>query len=165
MIKLVGSLCILAGGMLICRANLAGYRRHLDTLSDLSMSLRRMGEEIRTLRRPLPELLHSLSSSCGPESADFLERIAGQAEQGEDLSAAWRHQAQTLPLSERERMAVASLGDDLRGDETQICGALELAAKMLAKSRDELEQNRQAEEKRTTALSLSAAALLVILLI
>ena len=165
MIKLVGSLCILAGGVLICRTNLASYRRHLNTLSDLTLSLRRMGEEVRTLRRPLPELMRSLSGSCGPECGAFLNSVAGQAEGGEDLCAAWMRQAQTLSLSERERAALAALGDDLRGDEAQICRAVELAVRMLAESRDELEQNRRAEEKRTTALSLSAAALLVILLI
>ncbi|WP_295582014.1 hypothetical protein, partial [uncultured Oscillibacter sp.] len=78
---------------------------------------------------------------------------------------AWRRLAGELPLSEGDRAVVAALGDDLQGDEEQVCRALALAASELERSRERLEQDRQAEEKRTTALCFSSAALLVILLI
>ena len=165
MIKLIGSLLILAGGVLIRQTRLAEYRRRLRTLADLASSLRRMSDEIRTLRRPLPELMRYLSGACGPEAGTFFKEAAAQAERGEDLSEVWRHLARALPLSQRDRAVLEEIGGDLRGDATQLCGAAELASHALSKSRDELEEGRRAEEKRTTALSLSAALLLVILLI
>ena len=165
MIKLMGSLLILAGGILIRQIRLMEYRRRLHTLADLASSLRRMSDEIRTLRRPLPELMQSLSGTCGPEAGTFFKEAAVRAEHGEDLSEVWRHLSGALPLSERDRAALEELGDDLRGYAAQLCGAAELASRALSKSRDELEEGRLAEEKRITALSLSAALLLVILLI
>ena len=165
MIKLVGSLCILTGGVLIRQTLLREYRRRLVALSDLSASLRGMGAEIRVMHRPLPEVMRSMSRSCGPEACSFFSGIAVQAERGEDPVLCWKRMAHTLPLSERDCGILTALGDDLRGDETRVCSALDLAANRLAESRDTLEKERQAETRRTTALSLSAAALLVILLI
>ena len=109
MIKLMGSLLILAGGVLIRQTRLAEYRRRLRTLTDLASSLRRMSDEIRTLRRPLPELMRYLSGACGPEAGTFFKEAAAQAERGEDLSEVWRHLARALPLSQRDRAVLEEI--------------------------------------------------------
>ncbi len=165
MVKLVGSACILAGGFLARRTRLAALRRRREALRDLGAVLRRMAEAIRMARLPLPGLLSSLAPLCGGDVAAFLTGGAEAARRGGDLRGAWRRLAGELPLSEGDRAVVAALGDDLQGDEEQVCRALALAASELERSRERLEQDRQAEEKRTTALCFSSAALLVILLI
>lgn len=165
MVKLAGSVLILAGGLLARRSRGAECRRRLDTLSDLLSALRRMGEEIRMARTPLPLLLERLASGCGPEAGTFFRTAASAAKQGTNLPAAWAKAAQALPLPEADRAAVAALGEDLRGDEETICKAVSLVIYQLAKTLEELLRRKPEEDKRTAALCLSGAALLVILLL
>lgn len=165
MLKLLGSLCVLLGGVLARRNHLAERRRRLDTLSDFLTALRRMGETVRMARTPLPSLLTSLAEGCGPDAAAFFTEAAKAARQGEGLPETWRRLAEGLPLSEGDRGVLAELGGDLQGDEEQVCKAIALAVLRLSESAGEAERRRPEEEKRATALWLSAAALLVILLI
>ena len=60
---------------------------------------------------------------------------------------------------------VTALGDSLQGDEESVCKALNLAGKILEKNLAAARDHRQETEKRSAALWLSSAALLVILLI
>lgn len=161
----MGSLCVLAGGGLVRRAQMAERRRRRDTLSDLLTALRRMGEEIRMARTTLPDLLERLANDCGADAAAFFRAAAKAAGRGEDLTEVWRASAGALPLSERDRMGLQALGRDLRGDEEKVRKAIDLVICELAKSAEEQDRRRQAEEQRATALCFSAAALLVILLI
>lgn len=165
MVKLLGSLCILAGGALARLAQAAERRRRRDTLSDLMTALRRMTEEIRIARTALPDLLEGLADGCGPEAAAFFRAAAGGARREDGLSGAWSTAAEALPLSGGERAALQTLGQDLRGDEEKVCKAISLAIYELAKSAEEQDRSRPQEERRATALCFSAAALLVILLI
>ena len=151
MLKLLGSLCVLSGGGLVWRSCLAERRRQRETLCDLLMALRRMAEEIRMARTPLPSLLDALAAET--------------ARRGGDLPAAWHHAAGGLPLEPGDREALAALGDSLHGDEESVCKAISLVIYQLAKSLEETDRVRQQEEKRTAALCFSAAALMVILLI
>ena len=56
MLKVLGSICIFAGGALAWRHQRLTLRRELDTLAELLTALRRMAEEIRMARVPLPVL-------------------------------------------------------------------------------------------------------------
>ena len=137
MVKLVGAVCILGAGTWAWRRSAAERRRELDTLADLTALLDRMGEEIRLRRTSLPRLL-------------------GQS---------WRSAAEALPLGPESRTALTALGDSLQGDEESVCKALTLAGKILEKNLAAARDHRQETEKRSAALWLSSAALLVILLI
>lgn len=165
MLKLLGSLCILAGGALARWLDLAGRRRKRDTLSDLLSALQRMGETVRMARTPLPILLNTLARDCGPEAASFFSGTANAARRGESLPEAWRSLAERLPLDGTDRGVIASLGCSLQGDEEMVCKAVSAAVSRLSGSLEETRQKRAEEEKRATALWFSAAALLVILLI
>lgn len=57
MVKLLGSILILAGGFWARWSMVSVCRRELDTLSELTACLSEMAEEIRQARTPLPELL------------------------------------------------------------------------------------------------------------
>ena len=164
MLKLLGSACVLGGGLLCWLMALSERRRTREDLSDLLAALRRMREEIRMARTPLPLLLEALGSDCrGPETAALFRQSAEAARQGEGLEAAWRDGVRLLPLASREREALE--GMTLRGDEESVCKGISLAITALAKCVEELERQRPERDRRTAALCFSGAALLVILLI
>ena len=90
---------------------------------------------------------------------------AAALRRGEPLAPVWRTLSGELPLPLQSREVLADLGADLHGDEEAVCKAISLAVQRLEQHREDLENSRQAEEKRVTALCFSGAALLVILLI
>lgn len=165
MLKLLGSLCVAFGGTLAWHAQRAERRRERDTLADLQRAFRRMGEEVRLARTPLPALLNSLAKDCGGPAAAFFQAAFDATANGEDLPQIWRKRAEALPLRRRDKSAVSDLAGDLQGDEENVCKAIIHVTNILADSAREAERKRPEEEKRAAALWFSAAALLVILLI
>lgn len=165
MLKLLGSLCVVSGGALAWYIQRLERRRERDTLSDIQRAFRRMGEEIRMTRTPLPALLRALAGDCGEPAAVFFEAASRAAAGGEDLPGIWRAQAEALPLQERDKSVVSALVQSLQGDEENTCKAISHVTYELAKSAEEAERKRPEEEKRAAALWFSASALLVILLI
>ncbi len=165
MLKILGSACVLGGGVLARCLQAAERRREMDTLSDFLRALRRMTEEIRMARTPMPLLLERLAQGCGQEAGVFFQTVSSAARRGEDLGQAWRRAAGDLPLSGASAFALAGLGDDLQGDEEKICKAISLAVCSMAQDAEERSRRQPEEAKRATALCLSGAALLVILLI
>ncbi len=165
MLKLVGSLCVASGGALAWYVQRAERRREQDTLSDLQRAFRRMGEEVRMARTPLPAVLTSLAGDCREPAAAFFQAASQAAAGGEDLPRIWRERANRLPLSERDKSAVSVLAQDLQGDEEKACKGISHVINTLAESAGEAERKLPEEEKRAAALWFSAAALLVILLI
>lgn len=164
MVKLLGSVCILSGGMLARWCRVRERRLRLDTLSGLLAALRRMGEEIRLTRTPLPELLEGLAVCAGPAGLLFWAG-AEAARTGGDLPAVWKGAAEELPISQEDQAALVELGESLHGDEESVCKAISLVISHLASSLEESRRRGPEEDKRATALCLSGAALLVILLI
>lgn len=163
MIKLAGSVCILAGGALAWQRQRRERHRRRQMLGELLEALEDMGQEIRMARTPLPELLDRLALRCRSQAGDLLQETARAARRGESLTAAWRRGTETLPLSESDREILGAL--DLQGDEEKVRKALSLVYARLEKHTEELDRHRPEEEKRAMALCFSAAALLVILLI
>lgn len=165
MLKLLGSLCVASGGALAWYLQRSERRRERDTLSDLRRAFRRMGEEVRMARTPLPALLKSLAGDCGEPAAAFFMAVSRAAASGEDLPRVWREGVEALPLRERDKCVVSALVQSLQGDEENTCKAISHVTYELANSTEEAERKRPEEEKRAAALWFSASALLVILLI
>lgn len=165
MLKIVGSACVLGSGVLAWYVQAMERRREMDTLSELLWALRRMVEEIRMARTPLPRLLDRLSQGCGGAVTAFFQAVSAAARRGEDVGGAWRQAADALPLSGVSAAALAGLGNDLHGDEENICKAVSLVIYSMAQDMEERTRSQPEVAKRTTALCLSGAALLVILLI
>lgn len=165
MLKLLGSLCVVSGGALAWYIQRLECCRERDTLSDIQRAFRRMGEEIRMTRTPLPALLRALAGDCGEPAAVFFEAVSRAAAGGEELPRVWQEQAEALPLQERDKSVVSALVQSLQGDEENTCKAISHVTYELAKSAEEAERKRPEEEKRAAALWFSASALLVILLI
>ena len=163
MIKVLGSLFVLTGGGLVWWFQAQERQQKRITLSDLMTALRKISEEIRIARTPLPLLLEKIAAECQLETAQLFQKMAETARRGENLENTWRAEVHKLSLGNRERDAL--LGLELSGDEEKICKAISLVIYQLAQIAEELERKRPEEEKRTTALCFSCAALLVILLI
>lgn len=163
MLKLLGSLLIFAGGACVWRLRIKEQRRRRTVLAELVLTLRHMQEEIRMMRTPMPELLKKMAESCGQETAQLLKAAATAAEQGETVGTVWRQQLLAFPLDKTERGILSGLS--FQGDEEKLCKELSFAAYELAKCAEDLDRCRPEEEKRTTALCFSCAALVVILLI
>ena len=164
MVKILGSICVLGGGALAWWIQMSERQRKRDTLSELVMVLRRMQEEIRMTRTPLPLLLETLSADCRESQVvHMLRQVAEAARQGEELGKVWRQAVANLPLEPRDREVLDRV--DLHGDEENVCKGISLVIYELAKSAEDLEKRRPEEARRTSALCFSAAALLVILLI
>ena len=157
MVKLVGAVCILGAGTWAWRRSAAERRRELDTLADLTALLDR--------RTSLPRLLGSLGRDRTGPVRDFCTSVAASLARGAPLGQSWRSAAEALPLGPESRTALTALGDSLQGDEESVCKALTLAGKILEKNLAAARDHRQETEKRSAALWLSSAALLVILLI
>lgn len=165
MLKLLGSLCVLGGGFLLRWIRLAECRRKRDTLSELACALRRMSEEIRSARKPLPVLLAQLAETCETEAGSLFAAAAEASGEEAGVERAWREATETLPLSRRTKHDFAELGADLRGDEQQICNAISLVMLRISEDAEEWDRNFRADGQRISALCLSGAALLVILLV
>ena len=163
MTKLLGSVIVFIGSGLIWHCQWKERERRRTTLADLVSALRRMQEEIRMARTPLPELLVCVAKDCGRDCSDFLCSVADAVSQGKTLSDAWRTGCEKLPLRRREQDMLMMLS--LYGDEEKVCKDISVVTYELAKRAAEVEQSRPEEEKRATALCFSGAALLVILLI
>ena len=164
MTKVLGSLLVMGASLGGMTLQLREQRRQRRVRLDLLDALRRMGEEIRIARTPLPDLLEQVAD-CGGEAGEFFRAVADSARRGEDVPAVWRVEAACLPLGEEERRALGELGVRFGGDEESLCSAIALACAVLQRHGEEEERRRGMEEKRSAALWGSAGALAVILLI
>lgn len=163
MMKVLGSLLVFGGGGLFWWFRQRERRSRRTVLADLMLVLRRMQEEIRMMRTPLPDLFGKLAKDCGLETAEVLRGMAFAAGDGMDVNEVWCTDICRLPLSKREQEILC--GVSFAGDEEKVCKELSLALYGLANCVEELDRDRPEEEKRTAALCFSGAALLVILLI
>lgn len=165
MLKLTGTICVLLGGFLLRWMELQTRKQTRATLDGLLLVLRQIGEEIRISRTPLPRLFEHCSQVNHPELCSFFGAIVRKLQGGQSLSDAWGTSVQDLPLSKDCHMILDELGQSLHGDEEAVTKALALAVYRLSQERDTAEQHRKQDEQRITALTLSASALLIILLI
>lgn len=139
-------------------------RRVLAALSDLAAALEFMGDEIRLNRTAMPLLLLKAGAGRGRDTMAFFAVV--RAESGKTgLAEAWRKAAGSLPLPEREAGVIAETGAYLLGDEERACRGLAAAVKQLRRELERRNSGAVEASRRSTALCLSASALIVILLI
>ena len=165
MLRILGSALVLAGGLLARQIQFSEHRRREKTLMGLLSAFRQMAEEIRLVRTPMPLLLERLAESCQGEGQRFLSLTASSVRQGESLPSAWHQAAKILTLPDSAQRALVELGDNFHGDSASICKAISLSCNVFARELGELQRCRPDAEKRATALWLSGAALLVIVLL
>lgn len=164
MLKLLGSVCIVAAGGLTWYRVTREERRRTETLREMAAVLETMSHEIRLHRTPIPRLLRKAGNGRSREVTAFLAAVGLRCEEW-GVAEAWRQAAEQLPLPPQEKQLLVELGRCLQGDEQQVCRGLETAAALLDKSLEERRKTAAEGERRSTALCFSGAALLIILLI
>lgn len=165
MIRLVGSVCILSGGVLAVRQSARKRRQKGELLAELIRALRRMEESVDILQTPIPRLLEEQAKRCGKEARPLFEETLVQLREGVPLSEAWSYGCGQLQLEQEENRALQSAFDGWNINNRSVCNGISLACDFLERAQEEQEQRQPEQAKRTAALYLSGAALLVILLI
>ena len=165
MIKLLGSFCVFAAGGIVWSVRRRERRKQRLLLSELIAALGRMETEIRLTRMCLPQLLKLLAAERCREVSAFLTAVSQGLAAGKTPAAVWKQAVAELDLPEESRQTILRLAETMQGDETSICKGIALAGKKLKNSLDRMEDQRQEEDRRATALLFSATALVVILLI
>jgi stage III sporulation protein AB len=165
MLKLLGSLCILAAGAAVRSIQIRSARRELSVLQGLIEVFETMENEIRLNLTPLPRLLQKVGDRRHPEIIQFFNRVEQAISSGKTLSASWNSAAGFLCISPEDRRITAEIGEKLCGDEEAACRGLQFAVQGLLRNLEKKKSQQPELEKRSTALCFSGAAMLIILLI
>ena len=83
MVKLLGALCVLAGGACVRQSQVREDRRELETLFALASALDRLGQAVRLTRMPLPRLLADLGQEQAGDTSAFCAAVSAARERGE----------------------------------------------------------------------------------
>lgn len=158
--KLLGAALIGGGAIWSFMAYRRQLRRRRTMLRSFLQAVSHMETAVRWRRLPMTPLLTELAQwpCCGEYFAAILKRMEGHT----PLHIAWKEVFAAIPDGDAADILCAV---ELTGDETQLLAALQYAQHGLR----QLAQRRQEEDIRerrlTGAALLSAAGLLVILLI
>ena len=163
MLHLTGAALLLAASALLRRAILSRARQQRRTLRALSEGFLSLAQAVRATLAPFPALLETMPRE-GAAGAFFFS-VRALLSCGETLPGAWRTAAEALPLSEREKSAVASLASALGGEEESVCAALHRASAELLSAERALHAREREDGRVISALCFSGALLLGILLL
>ena len=163
--NVIGSICIIGSGIFMLWQRKKENQRRSETLTDMIYALRNMADGVRLTRIPLPDLLEQIAQGSGKDTASFLRRISLAMRAGNDAANAWKCSCEALPIQKSEQAAVSAIAGCLRNDEESICKGIELSNCLLRQHKESWDKQRVEEERRTAALYILGALLLVILLI
>lgn len=156
--KLLGAALIAAAALWVFTARQRRERRRTQLLRELSAALDAMAAAIRWQRKPLPDILTAMQRY--PLAGAYFFRVEKLLRGGTPLQEAWYRVFSALPA---EAEPVAAL--ELTGDEEKLTNALLYAARQLK----DVCRRRGEQQKQSTKLwlagALSAAGLLIILLL
>ena len=160
MAKLLGVVLLCAGGGFFCVQGIAARRMKMRRLRELCAALESIEAAIRWQKLPLPGAigLQEERTLCGKSFAAVKRNV----ESGTPLQNAWKKQMQEdFSLEIAEILCRVEWG----GDETQLLGNLRYAVEQLQTMAGEKAQQQAAAERLSIALSASAVALVVIILL
>ena len=167
MIRLFGVLLVFLGSGGMAALLMKIRRRELQTIEELLYVLHRMEREIRCEGRGLFSIFSALAEEAEGEARRFFVRLLQQRQScaEEPLAQQWDRCVSDLSLPREGERLWRELGRRLSGDKESVEKSLLLASEALTA----LQQSRQCavpEERRVvTALCLSAAAFLSIVLL
>ena len=156
--KLLGASALLASALWTVLSVLSRQRRQTALLRELAAALDAMAAAIRWQRRPLPEAIAAMERY--PLAGPYFRQVGGLLRAGKPLNEAWQRVFSRLSVGGAWMTAL-----ELSGDEEKLTdGLLYTARKLKACCRRRSEGQRQSA-KLWAAGMLSAAGLLIILLI
>ncbi|MBE6997057.1 MAG: hypothetical protein E7427_02675 [Ruminococcaceae bacterium] len=152
-LRLAGSAMLIAAGTMLGWGRLREMERRLTTLRCVCEGLGRMAAELETLAPPLRQVL------SGVRDLPFF-RLVAAGFGGERFQDLWQRAAETLPLSEAERRALAAPGAVLgRCDAATAAAELTLARRALSERADALERDIAARGRRFAGLGAALGAI------
>ena len=158
--KLAGAALIVAGAVWCCAARRRRQRQRLTLAQALAQALSAMETGIRWQRRPMPQLLAQLAQR--PVCGLYFDAVREMLQSDMPLQIAWNRTFSRIPDAETAEVLRRM---ELGGDETRLLTQLEDARQALTTLAARWAREDAQDRRVTGALALSAAGLLVILLI
>lgn len=157
--KPVGAILILLGGLAVYLLYSRSQRKELSLIRDLSAALEQMAGELRWRLSPLPDAIHAVSER--KISGKYFRSICEYLQGGNTLQAAWTQTFSALPPEISGIVLDMEWGGDLPRQEGMIRYVSERLRRLSERKQTELKQR----EKLCAAAALSAAGILVLILI
>lgn len=158
--KLAGAALIVAGAVWCCAARHRRQRQRLTLAQALAQALSAMETGIRWQRRPMPQLLAQLAQR--PVCGLYFDAMWEMLQSNIPLQSAWNRAFSRIPDAETAEVLRRM---ELGGDETRLLTQLEDARQALTALAARWAREDAQDRRVAGALALSAAGLLVILLI
>lgn len=156
--KLLGAALIAAAALWAFTARQRRERRRTQLLRELAAALDAMAAAIRWQKKPLPDILSAMQRY--PLAGAYFHRVEKLLQSGTSLQEAWYRAFSTLPA---EAEPVSTL--ELTGDEEKLTATLLYAARQLKDACRRRGEQQKQSTKLWLAGALSAAGLLIILLL
>lgn len=156
--KLLGAALVLAAALWFVLARLRARRRQTALLRELAAALDAMAAAIRWQRRPLPEAIAAMERY--PLAGPYFRQVGGLLRAGKPLNEAWQRVFSRLSVGGAWMTAL-----ELSGDEEKLTDGLLYTARQLKACCRRRSEGQRQSAKLWAAGMLSAAGLLIILLI
>lgn len=156
--KLLGASALLASALWTVLSVLSRQRRQTALLRELAAALDAMAAAIRWQRRPLPEAIAALERY--PLAGPYFRQVGGLLRAGKPLNEAWQRVFSRLSVGGAWMTAL-----ELSGDEEKLTDGLLYTARQLKACCRRRSEGQRQSAKLWAAGMLSAAGLLIILLI
>ncbi len=156
--KLLGASALLASALWTVLSVLSRQRRQTALLRELAAALDAMAAAIRWQRRPLPEAIAAMERY--PLAGPYFRQVGGLLRAGKPLNEAWQRVFSRLSVGGAWMTAL-----ELSGDEEKLTDGLLYTARQLKACCQRRSEGQRQSAKLWAAGMLSAAGLLIILLI
>ena len=156
--KITGAALVLLGGYAVYREFSQAQRGQLALIRDLAAALEQLAGEIRWKLLPLPEAISHISNRS--LTGVFFQKVCQSVKSGIALQTAWKNTFQVLSAEISNIMLRIEWGGDLTRQEEGLLYAARQLSKLAEQKEDALHQR----QKLCAAAAMSAAALLVLIL-
>ena len=156
--KLLGASALLASALWTVLSVQRRQRRQTALLRELAAALDAMAAAIRWQRRPLPEAIAAMERY--PLAGPYFRQVGGLLRAGKPLNEAWQRVFSHLSVGGAWMTAL-----ELSGDEEKLTDGLLYTARQLKACCRRRSEGQRQSAKLWAAGMLSAAGLLIILLI
>ena len=166
MTRLMGAAMLLGGGWTASLLWGRRQRRMVDICEEFLFAAQRMEQAICCEQRGLKPLFFAFAeeqSAAGHFFEDLLCLWA--ADEEVSLQTVWEQACEVSELPAEGKRIWRELGGRLSGDSEHMCASITVAAQQMSMLKQSLKDSLPTRRRLSSALSLSAAALLVILLL
>jgi hypothetical protein len=158
MLKIIGTLLILSGGLSFCFGESRRRQREMQGFADWLRALEQMESEIRCKNADLPDIMGRLTGAAAPVIAQVLHRAGAAC----PLQDAWE---ETVGAVQPPELAHTLRGLRFTGDRQSVLGNLQFGQEQLKAQLAEEKSRRQDKNRLLWATTFSGVGLLVILLL